>query len=51
MNPITISFYTFNFFIFPTPYKFDVIDYKNLTHVGMKNSIDTDGILFFERTK
>lgn len=35
----------------PTPYKFDVIDYKNLTHTGMKNSIDTDGILFFERTK
>lgn len=35
----------------PTPYKFDVIDYKNLTPAGMKNSIDTDGILFFERTK
>lgn len=33
----------------PTPYKFDVIDYKTLTHTGMKNSIDTDGILFYSR--
>lgn len=33
----------------PTPYKFDVIDYKTLAHEGMKNSIDKDGILFFKR--
>ncbi len=33
----------------PTPYKFDVTDYKTLTHEGMKNSIDKDGILFYEK--
>ncbi len=33
----------------PTPYKFDVIDYKTLTHEGMKNSIDKDGKLFYQR--
>ncbi len=33
----------------PTPYKFDVTDYKNLVHQGMKNSIDNDGILFYQR--
>lgn len=33
----------------PTPYKFDVIDYKTLTHEGMKNSIDRDGKLFYQR--
>ena len=33
----------------PTPYKFDVIDYKTLSHEGMKNSINSDGILFYER--
>lgn len=33
----------------PTPYKFDVIDYKNLSHEGMKNSIDKDGIVFYQR--
>ena len=32
----------------PTPYKFDVINYKTLTHTGMKNSIDKDGILFYQ---
>lgn len=32
-----------------TPYKFDVIDYKMLSHAGMKNSIDNDGILFYEK--
>ncbi len=31
----------------PTPYKFDVTDYKNLRHEGMKNSIDKDGKLFY----
>lgn len=33
----------------PTPYKFDVTDYKTLTHEGMINSINTDGVLFFKR--
>ena len=33
----------------PTPYKFDVINYKTLSHVGMKNSIDNDGILFYQK--
>ena len=33
----------------PTPYKFDVIDYKMLTHIGMKNSIDSDGVVFYEK--
>ena len=33
----------------PTPYKFDVTDYKTLTHEGMKNSIDQDGIIFYTR--
>ena len=33
----------------PTPYKFDVIDYKNLSHEGVKNSIDRDGIVFYKR--
>ena len=32
----------------PTPYKFDVTDYKTLTHEGMKNSIDKEGKLFFK---
>ena len=33
----------------PTPYKFDMIDYKNLSHEGVKNSIDRDGIVFYKR--
>ncbi len=33
----------------PTPYKFDVINYKTLSHQGMKNSIDRDGILFYQK--
>lgn len=33
----------------PTPYKFDVIDYNNLSHEGMKNSIDRDGKIFYLR--
>lgn len=33
----------------PTPYKFDVTNYKTLTHEGMKNSIDKDGKLFYQR--
>ena len=33
----------------PTPYKFDVINYKKLTHEGMKNSIVRDGVLFYQK--
>ena len=33
----------------PTPYMFDVTDYKALTHEGMKKSIDTDGKLFYQK--
>ena len=33
----------------PTPYKFDVTNYNALTHEGMKQSIDTDGKLFYLR--
>ena len=32
-----------------TPYMFDVTDYKRLSHEGIKNSIDTDGKLFYQR--
>jgi len=35
----------------PTPYKFDVTNYNTLTHEGMKQSIDTDGKLFYLRDK
>lgn len=31
----------------PTPYKFDVTDYKALTHEALKNSIDKDGKIFY----
>lgn len=34
----------------PTPYMFDVTNYKTLTNEGMKNSIDRDGKLFYQRT-
>ncbi len=33
----------------PTPYKYDILDYKNLTHEGMLQSIETDGKVFFEK--
>ena len=33
----------------PTSYMFDVTDYKALIHEGMKNSIDTDGKLFYQK--
>lgn len=33
----------------PTPYKFDVTDYKKLTHEGIKINIDKDGILFYSK--
>ena len=32
-----------------TPYKFDVTDYKKLTHQGMIDSIDRDGIIFYKK--
>ncbi len=34
----------------PTPYKFDVINYKTLTHKGMQNSIDKDGVIFYKKS-
>ena len=33
----------------PTPYMFDVTDYKRLSHQGMKDCIDRDGIVFYQR--
>ncbi len=33
----------------PTPYKFDIVNYKTLTHEGMKNSIDREGVIFYQR--
>lgn len=33
----------------PTPYKFDVTDYKTLKHQGMIDSINADGILFYKK--
>lgn len=33
----------------PTPYMFDVINYKNLTDEPIKSSIDNDGKLFYQR--
>lgn len=33
----------------PTPYLFDVTDYKTLTHEGMKKNIDEDGKEFYKR--
>ena len=33
----------------PTPYMFDVINYKILTHENIKKSIDNDGIVFYKR--
>lgn len=33
----------------PTPYMFDVTNYKTLTHEGIKDSIDKDGKLFYQR--
>lgn len=31
----------------PTPYTFDVIDYKILSHMNLKKNIDNDGIVFY----
>ena len=33
----------------PTPYKFDIVDYKNLTNEKLKNNIDNNGILFYKK--
>ena len=33
----------------PTPYKFDVTDYKTLSHENLKVSIDKDGIEFYRK--
>lgn len=33
----------------PTPYMFDVINYKILSHENIKKSIDNDGIVFYKR--
>ncbi len=33
----------------PTPYKFDVIDYKTVNTPAMKESIDKYGIIFYEK--
>ena len=30
-----------------TPFKFDVVNYNSITHQGLKNSIDNDGIIFY----
>lgn len=34
----------------PTPYKFDIANYKTLTNKALKNSIDTDGIEIYNIT-
>lgn len=44
-----ISTYLWELDELSTPYKFDVTDYKNLGHSPIKNSIDCDGTLFYER--
>lgn len=44
-----ISTYLWELDELSTPYKFDVTDYKNLNYCEIKNSIDRDGILFYER--
>jgi len=33
----------------PTPYMFDVTNYKTLTHENLKKSIDKDGIVFYTK--
>lgn len=43
------SIIKYDLYILPTPYKFDVTDYKTLTHEGMKKSIDNDGKLFYQK--
>ena len=33
----------------PTPYMFDIINYKTLTHDKLKNNIDNEGKVFYLR--
>ena len=33
----------------PTPYMFDLTNYKTLSHENLKKSIDRDGIVFYKR--
>ena len=33
----------------PTPYMFDVTNYKTLSHKNLKNSIDKDGLVFYKK--
>ena len=35
----------------PTPYRFDIVDFKTLKHQGMIDSITKDGILFYEKSE
>ena len=32
-----------------TPYKFDVVNYNTLSDEKLKNSIDSDGLVFYEK--
>ena len=34
----------------PTPYKFDVTDYQNISNDNLKKSIDLDGKLFYQKS-
>lgn len=34
----------------PTPYKFDVVDYKNINNMALKENIDNTGKLFYKKT-
>ena len=34
----------------PTPYRFDITNYKTLTNEALKNSIDKDGIVIYSIT-
>ncbi len=33
----------------PTPYMFDVTNYKTLSHKNLKKSIDKDGLIFYTK--
>ncbi len=35
----------------PTPYLFDVVDYRQITHLPLREHIDRVGKLLFERTE
>lgn len=34
---------------FPTPYKFDVLDYNTIDNENLKENIDMDGKIFYKR--